>query len=101
MQWAGTHLPDLFCHLGRRDGELAAHGRREVEHLDALPFQTDLFQQLGNVFHSPFGIEITFQVMTIAFQSTCNHHAVRAVLESPQHIQDIQFASARQFDHLQ
>lgn len=52
-----------------------------MKHFDALPADSDLVEQILNVFHSAFGVGITFQVMTGPFQSTCNHNAVRPTLE--------------------
>jgi len=68
-------------HLGRSFGEALAHRRRQVNHLDALALQADLLQQFLRVFDSPPGVEITFQVMTIALQSPGCQHPIRAVLE--------------------
>jgi hypothetical protein len=53
-----------------------------------------LLQQFLRVFNSPSGVEITFQVMTFAFQSTCHQYAVGAILEGAQHVQHIQLAGA-------
>ncbi len=52
-----------------------------MEHFDTLPADSDLVEQVLNVFHSAFGVGITFQVMTCSFQSTRNHDAVRPILE--------------------
>jgi hypothetical protein len=46
----------LGCHLGRGKGELAAHSRRYVYHLNAPAVETDLLQQLTYVFHSTLGV---------------------------------------------
>ena len=99
-QWIRSHLLDLGRQLRDRESELAAHRRRQIDHLDAAALQSDLFHQLLRVFHSPSGVEITFQVMTFAFQSTRYQHAVGAVLESAQDIQHIEFAGAGQLDDL-
>ena len=40
-----------------------------MKHFDALSTNFDLVEQILNVFHSAFGVGITFQVMTGAFQS--------------------------------
>jgi hypothetical protein len=80
------HVFDLFRQFRRRPCKLAAHGRRQIDHLHALTLQTDLLQQLPGVFHAAAGVEITFQVMAVAFQSTRHHHAVGAILKSAQHV---------------
>ena len=80
-KWVWPQALDFGRQLGGGEGKLAAHGRGQVDHLDALPFQPDALEQLANVFDSSFGFEITFQVMTVAFQSAGYHHAVGAVLE--------------------
>ena len=93
-QWVWPYALDLFCHFGRRPGELAAHGRRDVDHLDAPAVQADSIQQLPHVFDSPSGVEITFQVMTVALQSASYHHSVGTILEGAQDIQHVEFAGA-------
>ena len=57
-----------------------------MEHLDALSADADLVEQCLDVFHSAFGVGITFQVMTGPFQSARDHNAVRAVLERLQRV---------------
>jgi hypothetical protein len=52
------------------------------------------------VFNAAAGIEITFQVMTIALQSTGNHDAVGPILKCAQHVQHVQLAGAGQLDYL-
>ncbi len=99
-QWIRAHLFDLRRQLRDRKCELAAHRRRQIDHLDAAALQSNLLQQVLCVFDSPSSVEITFQVMTFAFQSTCDQHAVRTVLEGAQHVQHIQFARAGQLDDL-
>ena len=85
-KWVRPQALDLGSQLGCGKSELAAHGRGQVDHLDALPLQADTLEQLANVFNSSAGLEITFQVMTIAFQSARHHHAIGAVLERAQGI---------------
>jgi hypothetical protein len=99
-QWVRPELLDLRGQLGDRERELAAHRRRQVDHLDAAALQSDLLQQFLRVFNSPAGVEITFQVMTFAFQSTRHQHAVGAVLERAQDVEHIEFAGAGQLDDL-
>ena len=65
-----------------------------VVDLHALGFQPDVLQHMLHVRYSPFRIEITFQVMTVAGQSTCHHDAIGTVLDSPQHGQHIHPAGA-------
>ena len=100
IQRIRSQLFDLCRQLRDREGKLAAHRRRQIDHLDAAALQSDLLQQVLRVFNSPAGVEITFQVMTFAFQSTRHQHAVGAVLESAQDVQHVQFASAGQLDNL-
>ena len=95
-----SQLLDLCRQLRNRKGKLAAHRRRQIDHLDAAALQSDLLQQLLRVFNSPAGVEITFQVMAFAFQSTRHQHTVGAVLESAQHVQHVEFAGAGQLDDL-
>ena len=63
-------------------GKLHAHRGRYIDHFDPLGSQADLIEELLGIFHSPFCVEITFQVMAIAFQSTGHHDPVSAILES-------------------
>ena len=100
IQWVRSQLLDLGRQLRDREGELTAHRRRQIDHLDAAALQSDLLQQLLRVFDSPAGVEITFQVMTFAFQSTRHQHTVGAVLEGAQDIQHVEFAGAGQLDDL-
>ncbi len=51
------------------------------------------------MFNSPAGVEITFQVMAVARQSTCHHNAVSAAFEGAQHLEGIQPAGARHHDN--
>ena len=81
MQRIRPQLLDLRRQLGDREGKLAAHRRRQIDHLDAAALQSDLLQQLLRVFDSPSSVEITFQVMTFTLKSTRDQHAIRAVLE--------------------
>ena len=97
-KWVRPQALDLGSQLGGGKGKLAAHGRGQVDHLDALPFQPDALEQLANVFDSSFSFEITFQVMTIAFQSAGHHYAVGAILERTQGIQHVELAGAGQLD---
>lgn len=90
VQWVRSHSPDFFGEFSGRPGELAAHGRRKVNQLDSTSLQTDLCQNLLGVFNSPAGVEITFQVMAVALQSTCYHNAIGAILESPQQVQYVE-----------
>ncbi len=99
IQWIHSQLLDLSRQLRDRECELTAHRRRQIDHLDAAALQSDLFQQFLRIFHSPAGVEITFQVMTFAFQSTRHQHAVGAVLESAQDVQHVQFAGTGQLDN--
>ena len=75
-----SQLLDLCRQLRNRKGKLAAHRRRQIDHLDAAALQSDLLQQILGVFNSPASVEITFQVMTFAFQSTRHQHAIGAAL---------------------
>jgi hypothetical protein len=76
------HRTHLVRKLGTILSKLCALRRRQIKHLHALTTQPDLIQQLLSVLHSAFCVEITFQVMTLAFQSTGHHHTVGTVLES-------------------
>jgi hypothetical protein len=83
-----VHLPGGF-------GKTLPHRRRQVDQLKPLIIQPDLRQQFLRVCYSPSGIEITFQVMAIALQSTRDHHPVCTVLECTQHVQHVELAGAR------
>ena len=81
-KWVRSDALDFSRQLGGGKGKLPAHRRGQVDHLDALLLQANILEQLANVFDSPARFEITFQVMTIAFQSAGHHHAVGAILKS-------------------
>jgi len=91
-QWAWTQSLDLSRHLSSSKGKLSTHRRRDIDHLNALLFQTDLSQQLADVFNSPASVYITILVMTIARQSTGHHHTVGAVLKGVQYVEHIHTA---------
>ena len=93
-------LLDLGRQLGDRERELAAHRRRQIDHLHTAALQSDLLQQILRIFNSPAGIEITFQVMTFAFQSTRHQHAIGAIFERAQDVEHVEFAGAGQLDDL-
>ena len=97
-KWVWPQALDFGRQLGGGEGKLAAHGRGQVDHLDTLFLQANLLEEFADVFDSPPGVEITFQVMTVAFQSAGHHHAVGAVLERAQGIQHIELAGAGQLD---
>jgi hypothetical protein len=99
-KWVWPQALDFGSQLGGGKGELTAHRRGQVDHLDASLFQSNLLEQLANVFDSSAGFEITFQVMTIAFQSAGHHHAIGAVLKRAQSVKDIELAGAGQLDDL-
>jgi hypothetical protein len=67
-----------------------------MKHFDALTSNADLVEQVLDVFHSAFGVCITFQVMTGAFQSARHHDAVGAIFKRLERIQHVQFAGAGQ-----
>jgi hypothetical protein len=62
--------------------------------LDAATLQSNIFQELLQIFNSPPGAEITFQVMAVTIQSTCDDYTVSTILECSQNIEHIQFARA-------
>jgi hypothetical protein len=80
----------MFGHLGGILGKLRSHSRRQIEHLDTLRLQTDLTQQFFYSLHPSFGVEITFQVMTVTGQSAGRHHPVDSPLESVEHFDDVE-----------
>ncbi len=90
----------LLHHLFRRLGKLPCHRRGEIEHLHTFGFQPDAAQHFLHVRHPAFGIEITFQVMTIAGQSTCHHDAVGTVLDCAQYRKHIHTTRARYLNDL-
>jgi len=77
---------------------LGTHGCGYIDHLKTLLIKPDFFEQGLNKLNSPPSIEITFQVMTIAFQSTGHHHTISAILERSQNVKSIQFARTWQLD---
>jgi hypothetical protein len=94
-------LFDLGRHLGGGKGKLTAHRRRDVDHLNTLPLQADLSQQLADVFDSSTGVDITILVMTITLQSTGHHHAVGAILKGVEYVEHVHPTRARQLYHLE
>jgi hypothetical protein len=62
-------------------GELRPHGGGQIRHTDPRSPQPNLVEQVGKVLDPALGVEITFQVMTIAFQSTGHQHPIRATFE--------------------
>lgn len=78
---------DLSRQLGCGPGKLPSHGGGDVDHLESSALKADFLQQLARVFDSPSGVQITFQVMTIALQSTGHHYAVSAALKGIQHVE--------------
>ena len=60
---------------------MPGHCRGKVKHSDALCIQPDLLEKLLHSFYAPPGVRITFQVMTIAAQSTRYHDAIYAILK--------------------
>ncbi len=90
IQWIRSQLLDLRRQLRDRESELAAHRRRQIDHLDAAAWQADLLQQFLRVFNSPSSVEITFQVMTFAFQSAGHQHPIGAVLEGFQRLAQLE-----------
>jgi len=97
-QWVWPNFSDFFAKLSGVFSELSAHCRRNIHHLKTLFLKSDFFEQAVNLCYSSFCVEITFQVMTVAFQSTGDHYTVSAILESSQNIQGIQLAGTGQFD---
>jgi hypothetical protein len=92
---------DALGYLCRMPGKLRPHGRREVEHLDALTFQADLAQYFFGRFDPPAGIEITCQVMTISRQSAGRQHPVSAALKGVEHLNKVQPPGAWNLDNLE
>jgi hypothetical protein len=80
-QGIGPKGLDAPGHLGSGLGKPGPHGRRHIIHEDTLLAQADFLQYLLEIFYSSFGVQITFQVMAVAFQSTGHHHAVYAPLK--------------------
>jgi hypothetical protein len=63
-----------------------------------LSFETDLFQQAAGIFYTSAGVYITFQVMTVSGQSTCDKDAVNPIFEGSQEVEDIHSPTAGNFD---
>jgi hypothetical protein len=71
-------------HLIGRFDKSGRHRRRHIKHMDPFRFQADLFQNFFSPTDPAFGIGITYQVMAVAGQSTRDHDAVDALLDSLQ-----------------
>jgi hypothetical protein len=67
-----------------------------MEHFDSFTADANLVEQLFQKLDAPFGVGITFQVMTRSFQSAGDHNAVCTILKRLEHVQHIKFASAGQ-----
>lgn len=76
-----TQLPNFISNFRGGNSKLSPHRRRDIDHPDTFPFQTNLFQNLAHEFDSSAGIYITILVMTVALQSTGHHDAIGAILK--------------------
>ena len=81
----------LCCHLSSNFGETRTHGRGQIKHLHAFTVEANLSQQSSDVLDSALRYYITFQVMTIPFQSTSNHYAVHTPFKGVEHLHHIEF----------
>jgi hypothetical protein len=68
--------------------------------LHSFWLQANLFNDFLYAVYPASGIAITFQVMTITFQSTSNHDAIDAILQCMQHYGHIQPSRTRQLYNL-
>jgi len=93
-------LPDFFGVFNSILCELASHGCRDIYHPHPVTVYPNPFQQLLNMIYSSLRLEITFQVMAVARQSTRYQHTVCPCLQGIQDIDRIHFARARHLDDL-
>jgi hypothetical protein len=82
------------CHLIAGFGEKDSIGSADIEHLDALRFDSHLSQEFLSLINSLFGSQISFQEMTIAFLSAGGENGICAVFKGFQQMQGIQLAGA-------
>lgn len=92
-------LPDFFGVFNSILCELASHGCRDIYHPHPVTVYPDLCQQFVDVIHSSSCLEITFQVMAVARQSTCYQHTIRPGFQGIQDVDGIHFACARHLDY--
>ena len=98
-KWIGPYALDLGRHLSSGPGKLPTHSSRQIDHLNASAIEADLIQQLMHALHSLAGDQITYQVMTITFQSNGDQYTVSAILKGPKGVQYVEPTRARQLDH--
>ena len=63
-------------------------------HLQPLRLQADLSQQFFGIVYPSLCAQITFQVMTGAFQSAGDKYSIGSLFKGPQQVQDVHLASA-------
>ena len=90
----------LLRHLCGNLREFGAHGGGQIEHLDPLRLNSELFKGVLNVLYFFSRAYISFQEMTFAFQSPGHIDGVRTALDGPQQVHDINPPAARYLDHL-
>src|SRR5208283_438358 len=83
-----------FSKISAYFGPPGPHGRREIEHLKTRWIDAHVLQELFDMFHSFCCVCITFQVMTLPLESTCDEDAIHALFEGPQDIGMIEFPGA-------
>lgn len=76
-----------------------SHCSRKVIHFDPRRIHAHLGQKFFQLFYFIFCLGISFQEMTLPFQSSCNKYAVNTSRQRLQHVEIIQFARAGQPDY--
>lgn len=95
-----TKRPDFFSHQIGFLGKLTTHRSRNINHFYTVAFQSNFLKSQFDGVYSSFCLEITFQVMAVARQSTCHHHTISAILKCLQDVDRVHLASARHFNNL-
>ena len=82
-------------------GEFRAHPGRDIDHPDAFRLQADLLQQVGDVIHALFGVEVATQIVAASGQSTRDEDPVRSVFKGFQQMTNVGTSGAGDGDDLQ
>ncbi len=95
-QRTGSEPPHQFRHLVGDLGKPRPHRGGHIEHLDPFRLDAGLFKQRLGVIDPLFGFEISFQEMTLAFQSPGDEHGVGTILKRFEDIEAVNFPRAQE-----